>query len=311
MTFDIAPHRHLYPFESHWHEVGGKRMHYVDEGRGEPVVLVHGNPTWSFYFRNLIAGLRNRYRVVAPDHIGCGLSDKPSNAEYSYRLEQRVADLQSLIDHLQLGDDLTFGVHDWGGMIGLTCALRMLERVQRVIVFNTAAFGLPSGKRLPLRLRIVRNIPPLANVLVRGFNAFSEAATRMACVKPLPTDVRSAYVAPYDSWANRIATLRFVQDIPLRSGDPSYDLVRWTDENLNRLDGVPMLICWGDRDFVFDSHILAEWKRRFPAASVHAFADAGHYVLEDAGDEILALVREFLTQHPVSNRPAEPVENVS
>ncbi len=307
MTFDIAPHRHLYPFESHWHEVGGHRMHYVDEGHGDPIVLVHGNPTWSLYFRNLIVGLRNQHRVIAPDHIGCGLSDKPADDHYTYQLERRVADLESLIDHLRLGDNLTFGVHDWGGMIGLTCALRMIDRVKRVIIFNTAAFGLPPSKRLPLRLRIIRNVPPLANVLVRGFNAFSGAATRMACVKPLHKDVRSAYVAPYDSWANRIATLRFVQDIPLRPGDPSYDLVCRTDENLHRLDKLPMLICWGERDFVFDKHFLAEWKRRFPAAPVHAFADAGHYVLEDAGDEILPLVRAFLTQHPIACDSVETV----
>ena len=297
MTFDIAPYRHLYPFESRWLDVGGHRYHYVDEGRGEPIVFVHGNPTWSFFFRSLINDLRSDYRVIAVDHIGCGLSDKPSDKDYDYTMRSRVDDLTALLDHLNLGDNVTLGLHDWGGMIGMGWALAHVEKVRRVILFNTAAFLLPAGKRLPLRLSIIRKVSPLASLLVRGFNAFSYLATRMACVKRMSRDVSAAYRAPYDSWANRIATLRFVQDIPLRPADPSYELVRWVDDHLDDLRDVPMLICWGERDFVFDDHFLAEWRRRFPEAAVHTFPDAGHYVLEDAGDEIRPLVRAFLKRH--------------
>lgn len=299
MSFDIARYRHLYPFESRWLTVRGHRMHYVDEGRGDPIVLVHGNPTWSFFFRSLISGLRDSHRVIALDHIGCGLSDKPGDKAYDYCLERRIDDLEALLEHLQLGDDLTFGVHDWGGMIGLGCALRRVERVKRLMVFNTAAFLLPAGKRLPFRLSIVRNVRPLAAVAVRGFNAFSYLATRMACVTPLTSEVSAAYRGPYGSWSDRIATLRFVQDIPLRPQDRSYESARWVDDNLERLRGAATLICWGLRDFVFDGDYLAEWRRRFPDARVHAFEDAGHYVLEDKGDEICRLVREFLNDHPI------------
>ncbi|MEE8130530.1 MAG: alpha/beta fold hydrolase, partial [Vicinamibacterales bacterium] len=192
---DLSAYRHLYPFESRWLDIRGHRYHYVDEGAGEPVILVHGNPTWSFFFRGLITELRESYRVIAVDHIGCGLSDKPGDADYGYCLEHRVADLDTLVDHLQLGDNLTFGVHDWGGMIGLACALRRAERVKRLVIFNTAAFGLPRGKVLPWQLWIVRNLIPLATPLVRGFNAFSYLATRMACVSRMPPDVSKAYRA--------------------------------------------------------------------------------------------------------------------
>ena len=297
---DLSPYRHLYPFESHWLDIQGHRYHYVDEGAGEPVILVHGNPTWSFFFRGLIIALREAYRVIAVDHIGCGLSDVPGDADYEYCLERRVADLDALVEHLQLGDNLTFGIHDWGGMIGMACALRQVRRVKRLMVFNTAAFGLPRGKTLPVRLWIVRNLTTLATPLVRGLNAFSYLATHMACVKRMSADVSQAYRAPYDSWATRIATLRFVQDIPLRPGDRSYDLVRWVEDHLHQLRDVPMLICWGERDVVFDAAFLAGWRTRFPAAVVHTFPDAGHYVLEDVGAQIYPLVHAFLDAHPPS-----------
>ena len=293
---DLSAYRHLYPFESRWLDIRGHRYHYVDEGAGEPVILVHGNPTWSFFFRGLITELRESYRVIAVDHIGCGLSDKPGDADYGYSLEHRVADLDTLVDHLQLGDNLTFGVHDWGGMIGLACALRRAEQVKRLVIFNTAAFGLPPGKALPWQLWIVRNLIPLATPLVRGFNAFSYLATRMACVTRMPPDVSKAYRAPYDSWANRISTLRFVQDIPLHPGDRSYDLVRWVEDHLRHLRNLPMLICWGERDFVFDATFLAGWRTRFPKAVVHTFPDAGHYVLEDAASRSARWFTRFSTR---------------
>jgi haloalkane dehalogenase len=277
---------------------GGHRYHYIDEGQGEAVVMVHGNPTWSFVFRHLIAGLRDRYRVIAPDHIGCGLSDKPDDSQYEYRLRRRVDDLDALVEHLGLRS-LTLVLHDWGGMIGMAWASRHPERVKRLVILNTASFLMPQGKKLPWSLWLVRNTP-LGPVLVRGLNAFSRGAVRYCVCKPLAPEVRAGYLKPYGSWKDRLAVLRFVQDIPLAPGDCGYDLVRSVQDGLHRFQDVPMLICWGAKDFVFDDHFLAEWQRRFPRAEVHRFADAGHLVLEDAGDRILPLVRDFFLRHPVS-----------
>lgn len=296
--------RRLYPFKSRYLERNGKRYHYLDEGSGPTVLMVHGNPTWSFYYRELVKALRGSHRCIVPDHIGCGLSDKPDDTQYRYTLEDRVDDLDALLTHLGIEDDLTVVVHDWGGMIGLAAALRRQSAVRRVVVLNTAAFLLPPGKRLPWRLKLLRRRNPLATFAVQGLNAFAGCATWMATKKGLPPEVRAGLVAPYDSWANRRATLRFVQDIPLSPGDPAYDLSKWVDDSLHRLAEVPMLICWGDHDFVFDRHFLAEWRRRFPRAEVHTFADAGHYVLEDAGDRIIPLVQEFLQRHSESNASA-------
>lgn len=309
MSSTLPNWRRLYPFESHYLDRGTLRYHYLDEGRGEPVVMVHGNPTWSFYFRELIMALRGDYRCIVPDHIGCGLSDKPGDDRYSYRLESRVDDLDALMEHLGLTKDVTLVLHDWGGMIGMAWALRRPERIKRLIVMNTAAFLLPQAlapisnrcgapaKRLPWRLRLLHGGGPLAALAVRGLNLFSWAAVHMATKKRLAPDVRAGLMAPYDSWKNRIATLRFVEDIPLSPSHPSYALTKSVDENLDRLSDVPMLICWGESDFVFDADFLDQWRRRFPKAQVHTFADAGHYVLEDAGKEIIALVRGFLSRH--------------
>jgi haloalkane dehalogenase len=295
VSFDRAKLADLYPFQSHWFDRCGLRYHYLDEGAGEPVLCVHGNPTWSFHFRRVVLALRSTHRVIVPDHIGCGLSDKPGDDRYEYTLASRVEDLEALIAALDL-TDITLIVHDWGGMIGIAAALRNPPRFARIIVLNTAAFLPPAGKRLPRRLAIVRNNRRLAAILVRGFNAFARGAARMATRRGLPADVRAAYLAPYDSWANRIATLRFVQDIPQRPGDRSFALSQWVDDHLHRLRGMPMLICWGQRDFVFDSAYLAEWRRRFPAAEVHTFRDAGHYLLEDEPDAVTARIRDFLRE---------------
>jgi pimeloyl-ACP methyl ester carboxylesterase len=289
--------RELFPFAEHWLALEpGIRMHYVDEGPREApaVLMLHGNPTWSFYWRRLIAALAPTHRVIAPDHIGCGTSDKPDDARYPYRLARRIADVERLVESLELRE-LTLIVHDWGGMIGMGWAHRHPQRLTKLVLLNTAAFPLPASKRLPASLWLARNTG-LGAVLVRGFNAFARGATRL-CVtrRPLSAEVREALCAPYDSWDHRRAVLRFVQDIPLRDGDPGFEILTEVGRHLHQFDDRPVLICWGMRDFVFDEHFLRVWERELPHAKVHRFDDAGHYVLEDAGDEIEALVRKFLS----------------
>ena len=288
---------HLYPFRSHYLLVNGFRYHFLDEGSGKPVVMVHGNPTWSFYYRRLVQALSPRFRTIAPDHIGCGLSDKPQAAHYDYSLQRRIADLEALIDLLGIKRKITLVLHDWGGIIGVAYALRHLEKIDRIVLMNTAAFLPPANKKLPLRLRLIRNIKPLAKPAVLGLNLFAVSALYMASHKGLPPEVKAGLTAPYNCWSNRIATLKFVEDIPLSPDDPSYETVKNIDENLYKLLNVPLLILWGEHDFVFDRSYLEEWKRRFPHARVYRFAQAGHYVLEDEPEETIRYVNEFLLRH--------------
>lgn len=287
-----------YPFESKYFVQDGIRQHYLDEGAGHPVVMVHGNPTWSFYYRRLAAELKKDHRVIVPDHIGCGPSDKPSTEDYPYTLERRVDDLDRLLEHCRLGEKVTLVVHDWGGMIGMAWAARHPEKIARLVFLNTAAFHLPEGKPVPWQLKLART--PLGAILVRGLNVFCRgAASDCVTRKPLSRDVRDAYLAPYDSWGNRAAVLRFVQDIPLAPEDPGYDLISGVAAGLEKFQQTPAMICWGEKDFVFDNDYLREWEKRMPNATVHRFPDCGHYVLEDATEEILSLVRSFFEEHPV------------
>ena len=283
-----------YPFTGNYLDLDGLRYHYLDEGHGDPVVMVHGNPSWSFYYRNLVIALRDRYRCIVPDHIGCGFSDKPGDDRYDYTLPQRVDDLERLLDRLGITERITLVLHDWGGMIGMAYAHRHPERISRLVILNTAAFHLPQGKPFPLALRICRDTR-IGALLVRGFNAFSLAASFVGCKRnPLSAELRQFYRLPYDSWAHRIATLRFVQDIPLVPGDRNYELISDVAAGLRRFSAIPMLIGWGERDFVFDSTFLKEWMERFPDAEVRRYPDCGHYILEDAGEEIVDRIVAFM-----------------
>ena len=285
--------QHLYPFVGKRQRVNGFEMHYLDEGQGRPVLMVHGNPTWSFYYRNLVLALRGNHRCIVPDHIGCGYSEKPPLAQYPYTLANRVADLGALIDSLQLTEPLDLIVHDWGGMIGMAWATQNPEKVRRVTFLNTGAFPLPATKKLPERLWLARDTK-LGAFLVTRFNAFAVAATFMTTQKPLSAELKAAYTAPYDSPENRIATLRFVQDIPLSPKDPGYDIVAATAARLPAFaKDHPALICWGAHDWVFDDHFLRAFQGYWPSAPVHRYETAGHYVLEDEGPAIQALVQSF------------------
>lgn len=256
--------------------------------------MLHGNPTWSFYYRHLITDLRKRYRVVVPDHIGCGLSDKPQ--KYDYTLKQHIANLEALMQHLEL-KKITLVMHDWGGPIGMGYAVRHPNNIGRIVVFNTAAFWLPY---IPLMLRLCR-LPLFGAMAVRGWNLFSFLATIIACRhrERMTEEVKAGYLFPYNNYANRIAILRFVQDIPVDPRHPSYGLLRSIEEGLVQFKRSPMIIIWGAKDPVFTDHFLQSWKERFPKASVKRIEDAGHYVVEDAHERIIPWINEFLEKSPI------------
>jgi len=296
---DISSFRHLYPFEAHYLDINGLKYHYVDEGSGDPIVMVHGNPTWSFYFRELIKALKVDCRTIVPDHIGCGLSEKPDANSYDFGLQNRVDDLDYLLHELGVRENITLILHDWGGMIGMAYAVRYPARVRRLVLMNTYAFLPPADYRIPWVAYFIRHAGPLASLAVLGLNLFSLAALYLNSRQGLARDVKNGLTAPYNCWNHRIAVLRFVQDIPLSHKDPSYQLAKSVDDQLAIFSDTPILVCWGEHDFVFNHHFLREWQRRFPKADIHRFSEAGHYVLEDVPEKIVPLVRDFLQKHPL------------
>jgi len=290
MSSDAIPDwlKALYPFEPRRFDTGRGTMSYLDEGSGdEAVLMVHGNPTWSFYYRDLVHGLRGRLRCIVPDHLGCGLSDKPQ--DFDYTLGEHIRNLRALLDSLKLSK-IHLIVHDWGGPIGLGTMLPQADKLGKVVILNTAAFA---DSRIPLRIRACR-IPVLGEVIVRGFNGFAGPATWMAVTKPLPTDVKRGYVFPYDSWANRIATHRFVTDIPMAADSPSNRALAAIEGKLPELTKKDVRILWGGRDFCFNRHFYERWRGILPQARATLFEQSGHYVLEDSGAGCLRGIREHL-----------------
>jgi haloalkane dehalogenase len=302
---DSADWRPLYPFDSYWAELAGRRVHYVDEGPANAngaaargcLLFVHGNPTWSFHWRRLIAGLRSQYRCIAPDHLGCGLSDRP---QQQVRLVEHIENLCALVERLQL-DGITLVVHDWGGAIGLGAMLRLRERFSRIVAFNTGAFP---PRHIPWRIRACR-APVVGRLAVQGANLFSLAALRMTLARRsrLEPAVAAGYLAPYDRWANRRGVYGFVRDIPSGPRHPTWGALADIERGLPSLAGLPIALVWGMRDWCFRPDSLERLIQAWPQAEVHRLADVGHWVVEDAPDESLAIVERFLRAHAQGSRP--------
>jgi haloalkane dehalogenase len=288
-----------YPFASRWlglpRGAGGHTwLHFVDEGpRDAPVIVfLHGNPTWSFYWRHLIVALRDRYRCIAVDHLGMGLSDRPQ--QDPYRLQGHIDRVEELLRALGVERCSVVG-HDWGGCIAAGVATRRPERIDSIVWMNTGAFR---SQEIPPSIAVCR-IPGFGPLAVRGLNAFAGVATLRAARKHerLRGTVRQGYLAPYGNWHDRIATHRFVVDIPLSADHPSYRELTGIEERLSTLKAKPVALFWGDADFCFTPSFRARFEKEFPDALVHAWADCGHYVVEDARERITPLLREFFARH--------------
>ncbi len=284
---DLPPRlKVLYPFAANWCSNPEGRLHYVDAGEGEAVVMLHGNPTWSFFYRDLILAMQGNHRCLALDHLGCGLSDKPQEADYT--LEGHI---QRACDWLgQTGiDGFHLIVHDWGGAIGFGLADRLGEKIKGITILNTAAFAFPS---IPFRIAVCR-FPVIGSLLVKGANAFVLGATRMTTVQPLSPAVAEGFRYPYGSWNDRVAVHRFVRDIPMRPSHPSWNVLQSVEESLPQWNAVPVQIVWGMHDWCFHAQFLQQWEARYPHASVHRMENSGHYLFEDEGQRAIECIQAF------------------
>jgi haloalkane dehalogenase len=267
---------------------GPVQMHYLDEGTGPVVILLHGNPTWSFYYRDLVLTLvAAGYRCIVPDHVGCGLSDKPR--DYSYTLARRIEDVERLVDHLAI-TEFSLVVHDWGGAIGCGLAGRRPAALQKLVLLNTGAFR---SKRIPLRIAAIK-VPLFGEAVIRGLNGFAGPAANMSVKIPLSPAVKAGMLWPYRSWADRIAVWNFVKDIPLNQSHRSYETLVEVEAGLKKLADKPVQIVWGGKDFCFNKHFFKRWCELFPNAEVHLHKAHGHYILEDGGRVVTKQIQAFL-----------------
>ncbi|MEE8558337.1 MAG: alpha/beta fold hydrolase [Myxococcota bacterium] len=281
-----------YPFESRFVSTPHGRMHYVDAGQGSPILCVHGNPTWSFLYRNFVKGLSDSHRVVAVDLIGFGLSEKPSDPD-DYSILGHVEDLSRLVETLDLRN-VTLVMQDWGGPIGLGVALRYPERIRALVVMNTIGFVPEGNGGPPFALRILR-APLLGEELVQGLGLFNRVFVPAAIVRDERKDelVRRAYVEVQGTWDDRAGTLAFPRLIPTGPHDPVVGLLEQEDRYVREFRG-PVLLAWGLRDRVFSRSILEQWRERVPQASVLELPDAGHFLQEDAHELIVPRIRKLL-----------------
>ena len=284
-----------YPFQSHYHRrPDGLALHYLDEGAGRPVIMVHGNPTWSFFWCRLIRDLSPNYRCLVPDHMGMGFSSRPDEKQYGFRLADRVADLAALVEHWRLDRPAHLIVHDWGGPIGLSWAAANPEMVASVTVMNSGT-RIPLDYRLPLKLALFKRFTPLGSYLARQCNLFAWGTAVFGVKNKLSPAAREGFLAPYRKAEDRLAIAKFVEDIPLDSRHPSYCLLQSTDQALDKLlTDKPFSLVWGLGDFVFNRAVLLDWRKRFPQAPFLALPEAGHYLMEDEPERVIAFVHQFL-----------------
>jgi haloalkane dehalogenase len=287
-----------YPFASHFLDAPrdqndhGGRLHYVDEGASDSshtVLAIHGNPTWSFYYRSIVSRFRSVHRVVAIDNLGCGLSDKP--IEYDYCLANHTKNLIHLIDTLDLRN-ITLVVHDWGGAIGLGAAVERADRIRQLVILNTAAFPPPY---IPFRIAICR-WPWIGSFAMRNFNAFAWAATFMAIdrLPRLSKAAKAGLLAPYDTPAHRIAIDRFVHDIPMNPKHRTYGVLERLERNLGVLAHKPIHFVWGMKDWCFVPKCMDRLNEHWPHATREELRDVGHYVMEEAPEEVGSAIEKRL-----------------
>jgi haloalkane dehalogenase len=291
-----------YPYAPRFSDAGGFAMHYVDEGEGEPVLMLHGDPAWGYLWRKFIPALSRKRRVIVPDHMGMGKSDAPAEP-YPYLLRHHIANLEALVLSLGLSD-ITLVVHDWGGPVGLGFAVRHPEMIKRLVITNTWAFARWPGLSrrssaepeapFPKLIEMIRSPRGEQFVLEKNGYAARAIAGTVNYPEKLTPDVMTAYLAPFPTPESRRALLCWSRDITVAEGDPSWEDMKRIEDKLPLFSSTPVLIVWGMLDPVLPPSVLEMWKRVYPRAQVLEIPDASHFLQEDAPDAVLAAIEDFL-----------------
>lgn len=297
----VKPPPELYPFESHFLKLESQhQLHYIDEGREHELsfVMLHGNPSWSFLYRHWVEALKGQVRCVVPDHLGCGLSDKPQ--DHDYHLQDHIDNALQLVNQLQL-KNIVLVVHDWGGAIGMGLAMQLGQRLKGVIINNTAAF--PDAD-IPKRIAICKTAG-LGTFINRGLNGFAKAAITMAMPKghSMSLKVAEGFLAPYGNWHDRVAIDAFIKDIPMDPQHRSRATLEAIEKHLHTMRELPKLIFWGEQDFCFNLHFRDRWMKIWPEAELHSYPDASHYLFETAFERIEQAVQGWIKKLDLGEIP--------
>ncbi len=277
----------LFPYADHYVHLDGHRVHYVDEGQGPVLLMLHGNPTYSFLYRGIIQGLKDRFRCIALDYPGFGLSEAAPGYDFKPESHARVVEL--FVDSLGL-DGFTPVVQDWGGPIGMWVAARHPERVRALVVGNT--WGWPKDDDRRTRWFSAALGGPIGTQLIKGANAFVEVLVPAGVNRvKLSDDVMNAYRGPFPDEASREPTAVFPRELI-----GSTPFLAQLSESIEALADKPTLFVWGDKDIAFTVHDLLEWKRRLPRHRTRVLTGAGHFIQEDAPDEIAAEIAAWWDQ---------------
>jgi haloalkane dehalogenase len=285
MRIDFTPDPQLYPFKSNWFESSHGRVHYIDEGSGPVIVLYHGNPTWSFLYRNVIRGLRDHFRCIAPDYLGFGLSDRPS--QFGYRIEEHATVMGELVDHLGLDGYLSMG-QDWGGPISMAVATARADRVRGVVLGNTWFW--PADDPTTKIFSKVMGSWPMQRAIVQG-NFFVERLVPAGTATSLSDAVMAHYRNAQPSPKARAGVARMPKEIlaarPL--------LERLSRDVPDKLGAKPALLVWGMKDFAFKpGRNIPQMRAAFPDHVLVELPEANHYIQEDAPDRISeAIIERF------------------
>lgn len=283
-----------WPFAPHFQAVQGFQMHYVDEGDGEPVVLLHGEPTWGYLYRKFIEPLAEDYRVIVPDHMGFGKSEGP--LDKPYQLSQHVHNLNELLLELELSD-ITLVLHDWGGPIGLGFATHHPENVKRLVILNTGIGVMKEGTRTwisalkeqGLYRDFMGNMDANIGTLLAGGVVHKEVLT---------DTVLRAYRAPFPDRESCIGAMAFPLDIPVGDRHPSSGTTYAILKRLDVLADKPKVQIWGMQDPVFPARVFESWQSRYPDIEVHCIDDAAHFLQEDAPAGIVGIMLDWLARNP-------------
>jgi haloalkane dehalogenase len=282
-----------YPFKSHYFALDNAQMHYLDEGKGEPIVFIHGTPTWSFLYRKLIKNLSQTHRCIAPDHLGFGLSDKPQ--DYPYLAQQHALNFEKLLNSLNI-NEFTLVIHDFGGVIGLHYALKYPEKIKKIIIFNTFAWSVEDKPAFEFHKfkKILKN--PLLPFLYKYFNFSAKFILAQGFGKRenLTKAIHQQYIKPFGKPAERAGTLGFVKSI---LNEQQWFAQLW--EQRAKITQKPILLLWGMKDKFLDKRYLQMFKENFPQHQVQELAEVGHFVPEEAGEALLPIIQAFMTEKTV------------